>query len=397
MQQLLDSLSFPKKNYRFTTIEPAYRQTCQWFFETPEYTRWRDWNLRQAHHGILWLKGKPGTGKSTITKHALEHANATYLDERNIYFFFSARGDKLEKCTEGMFRSLIHQVAPDVPSLVQSVHPEAVQGYTSTGWPVDLLRSLFRDAVLQFASNKKLNCYIDALDEGEDEDQIRDMVAFFEELSETAVSKDIRLSIYFASRHYPHISVRHSEEIIMDDYEGHRGDIASYIQSRLVCRQPSLKEELVTDIIHRSSGIFLWVVLVVRILNTESDRGNQHRLRTSLQAIPKGLYGLFGGIIGKDDADCAFLPTLLWVLFAKRSLNPVELYLAVVHCTNPDSPSSVVWDWKAVDRTSIKNFITSSSRGLMQVVESTDYRNRRLWYESAVPEQGRGLVVQFIT
>lgn len=241
LQQLLDSLSFPQKNYRFTTIEPTYRQTCQWLFETPEYARWRDWDLRQAHHGILWLKGKPGTGKSTITKHALEHANATYLDERNIYLFFNARGDKLEKCTEGMFRSLVHQVAPDVPSLLQSVHPEAVQGYTSIGWLVDLLRSLFREAALQFASRTKLNCYIDALDEGEDEDQIRDMAAFFEELSETAVSKDMRLSICFASRHYPHISIGHSEEIILDDYEGHHGDIASYVQSRLVCRQPSLK------------------------------------------------------------------------------------------------------------------------------------------------------------
>lgn len=397
LQELLDSLSFPQKNYRFTTIEPAYRQTCQWLFETREYARWRNWDLRQAHHGILWLKGKPGTGKSTITKHALEHANATYLGERNIHFFFNARGDKLEKCTEGMFRSLIYQVAPDVPSLLQYIHPEAVEGYTSTGWPVDLLRSLFREAALQLASNTKLNCYIDALDEGEDEDQVRDMVAFFEELSETAVSKDIRLSIYFASRHYPHISVAHSEVIILDDYKGHHGDIVSYVQNRLVCRQPSLKEELVTDVIQRSSGIFLWVILVVRILNTESDRGTQHRLRTCLQAIPKGLHDLFGGIIGNSDAEGTLLPTLLWVLFAKRSLSPLELYLAVVHCTDPGSPSSVIWDFEAVHRTSIKNFITSSSRGLLQVVAPTQYVTHTLWYErSSVNPPGRGLVVQFI-
>lgn len=152
-----------------------------------------------------------------------------------------------------------------------------------------------------------------------------------------------------------------------------------------------------TEIIHRSSGIFLWVVLVVRILNTESDRGNQHRLRTSLQAIPKGLYDLFSGIIGNGDADGTLLPTILWVLFAKRSLSPLELYLAVVHCTDHNSASSVVWDWAAVDKTSIKNFITSSSRGLLQVVAPTQYASRTLWYENiSGPEQGRGLVVQFI-
>jgi hypothetical protein len=118
LRQLLDSLSFPQQNYRLTTIEPGYRQTCQWLFDTPEYTQWRDWNFRHVHHGILWLKGKPGAGKSTIIKHALEHANATRPDEQNIYFLFNARGDKLEKCTEGMFRSLLHQVAEDVPSLL---------------------------------------------------------------------------------------------------------------------------------------------------------------------------------------------------------------------------------------------------------------------------------------
>lgn len=196
LQQLLESLSFPKKNYRFAIIEPAYQQTCRWLFETREYTRWRDHNLRRAHNRTLWLKGKPGTGKSTIIKCAVEYANSMYPNERNIHFFFNARGEKLEKCTEGMFRSLLHQVAQDVPSLLQSIHADALEGYTSTGWPVDLLRSMFREAILYLASHAQMNCYIDALDEGEDEDQTREMVRFFEELAETAISNSLGLSIF---------------------------------------------------------------------------------------------------------------------------------------------------------------------------------------------------------
>jgi ankyrin repeat protein len=376
LKQLLESLYFPQKNYWLTTIEPAFRQTCQWLFETPEYTRWRNHELRQVHHGMLWLKGKPGAGKSTITKCALEHANATYLGERNIHFFFNARGNKLEKCTEGIFRSLLHQVAQDVPWLLEAVDTEAAAEYARTGWPVELLRSLFREAVLQVASEAHLNCYIDALDEGEDEEQIRDLVAFFEELSETAVLKDLHFSVYFASRHYPHISVRLSEDIVLDDYDGHHDDIESYAQSKLVCRQPSLKDELVADIIRRSSGVFLWVVLVVRILNTESDRGNQHRLRTSLRALPKGLDNLFSGIIGDGDTDGTLLPTLLWVFFAKRALTPVELYFASVSCITPDSSSPIVWDREVVDETSMNSFVVSSSRGLLQVVSPEKYSRR---------------------
>lgn len=310
------------------------------------------------------MKGKPGAGKSTITKYALNHANATYTGERNIYFFFNARGERLEKCNEGMYRSLLHQIAQSVPSLVQSIHAEAVEGYATAGWPLDLLRSWFREAALRLASNTRLTCYIDALDESENEDQAREMVRFFEELAETAVSNDIGLSIYFASRHYPNITIRRSETLILDDCRGHHADIASYVDNKLLCRPPSLKAELAAGIIERSSGIFLWAVLVVRILSTGSDRGNQHRLKASLQATPKGLDDLFSEIISKDDAEGLLLPTLLWVLFAKRPLFPLELYHAVVHSANVDSSTC---DQVTIDEESAKNFITSSSRGLLQV------------------------------
>jgi hypothetical protein len=88
-----------------------------------------------------------------------------------------------------------------------------------------------------------------------------------------AISKDIGLSIVFASRHYPNITIRWSENIAIDQREGHHADIASYVWNKLSCWPPTLKAELVDSIIARSSGIFLWVVLVVRNLNIESDRG----------------------------------------------------------------------------------------------------------------------------
>lgn len=397
MQQLLASLSFPQQNYRFATIEPAFRHTCQWFLTTPEYIRWRDWKLREAHHGIFWLKGKPGAGKSTIIKYALDHANATHTGERNISFAFNARGERLEKCTEGMYRSLLSQVARSVPSLVESVHTKAVEEYATAGWPLELLRSLFREAALSLASNARLNCYIDALDEGENEDQAREMVRFFEELAETAVSNNIGLSIYFASRHYPNITIRRSETLILDDCGGHHADIVSYVQNKLRCRPPSLKEDLAAGIIERSSGIFLWAVLVVRILNAESDRGNQHRLRESLQATPKGLDELFSDIIGKDDTDGRLLPTLLWVLFAKQPMSSLELYLAVVHSANADSSGSVICDQATVDEETIKNFITSSSRGLLQVVASKCSSHYPRWYEDfEESRKSQDSAVQFI-
>lgn len=189
------------------------------------------------------------------------------------------------------------------------------------------------------------------------------MVSFFEELAETAISKDIGFSIFFASRHYPNITTGRSQNIVLDHYEGHHADIASYVWNKIWCGPPTLKAELIASIIQRSSGIFLWVVLVVRTINTNSDRGNQHHLKDSLQATPKGLSELFGNIVRDDDANGLLLPLLLWVLLATRSMSPLELYLAVIHCTNPDSSSSVVCDSARFDENPLKNFITSTQEG----------------------------------
>lgn len=294
LERLQEALRFPQMNLRFIAIQTAYSQTCQWFFETREYARWRDRSLQHVHHGLLWMKGKPGSGKSTITKCAVEHARWKYPDEKVIYFFFNARGQKLEKSVDGMFRSLLHQMLPGCPWLLGYVQSEALQYYGQQGWPLALLKSLFRETVFRFSRKGHLTCYVDAIDEGTGEDEIREVVDFLEELLETVVENDLCLSVYLASRHYPNISVSFSEEFVLDNKQGHWKDIAIYVQHKLRYRQASLKEDLVQNITQRSSGVFLWVVLVVRDLNKEIDRGNQQVLRSRLEALPLELNDLFG-------------------------------------------------------------------------------------------------------
>jgi hypothetical protein len=66
-----EMLAFPEMDMRSARIETAQAQTCGWLPAAPEYKRWLDPELRSAHHGILWIKGNPGAGKSTIMKYSL--------------------------------------------------------------------------------------------------------------------------------------------------------------------------------------------------------------------------------------------------------------------------------------------------------------------------------------
>ena len=66
VHSLKSALYFSQMNFRSSTVAVAYSDTCKWLFDTFQYKRWRDQRLLSEHIGFLWIKGKPGAGKSTV-------------------------------------------------------------------------------------------------------------------------------------------------------------------------------------------------------------------------------------------------------------------------------------------------------------------------------------------
>jgi hypothetical protein len=183
-----------------------------------------------------------------------------------------------------------------------------------------------------------LTCYIDALDECENsnESDIRGLVEFFEDLGILAVDAAINFRVCFSSRHFPHITVQNCEQLILEGQEGHQQDITDYIQAKLKLGKSGLAKELQATIRERASGIFLWVVLVVGILNKENDRGNVHHLRRRLKDIPDGLSKLFKDILCRGASENSYLVlTLQWILFARRQMRREEVYHALLSGVEP--------------------------------------------------------------
>jgi hypothetical protein len=67
------------------------------FKQAREYKKWLDPTKSGEHYGFFWIKGHPGTGKSTLMKFAVEHVGNSLTDKITIFFFFNARGAQLEK------------------------------------------------------------------------------------------------------------------------------------------------------------------------------------------------------------------------------------------------------------------------------------------------------------
>lgn len=107
---LLESLHFEQSEARQETIRDAHAKTCRWFLNDRRYVDWLDAAKLDNHHGFLWLKGNPGTGKSTIMKFVFSTAWEKKKKAKVLAFFFNARGGDLEKSTEGMYRTILLQL-----------------------------------------------------------------------------------------------------------------------------------------------------------------------------------------------------------------------------------------------------------------------------------------------
>ncbi|GFF40652.1 ankyrin repeat and protein kinase domain-containing protein 1 [Aspergillus udagawae] len=329
-QRLLDSLRFEQMDSRKSTVRTALAKTCQWFLSHPDYQAWLNPEKLTQHHGFLWISGKPGAGKSTIMKFAYSRMKSKSRNKHAITasFFFNARGEYLEKSISGMYRSLLLQLLEGYPDLQAVLDDSDINSQTQNGCPsLDVLKSLFHSAVSALGQ-RSFTCFVDALDEC-DEQQVVDMVQYFEDMAEQSTNNGILLRICFSSRHYPYIAIRRGMRLTLEDQIGHGADLATYVASRLQIEDPVLLEDLQTQLLRKAAGVFMWLVLVVDILNKEY-RHNGLALRKRLAELPSDLSELFKDILRRDKENMAGLRLcILWILLAKRPLQPQEFYHAL--------------------------------------------------------------------
>lgn len=378
-KRLIEVLKFDSIQSREQAIKRAHGQTCKWLPEHPEYRNWLDRRLISNHHGFLWVRGKPGAGKSTIMKYAYSELRIRARPaSATIAFFFNARGEGLEKSVTGMFRSLLWQLLHKFRDLsVKLKDQDFLCLEKGECPPLDTLEDMFSTAVLSLG-NRSLTCFIDALDES-DEQQVVEMIHFFESLAEQASSTRIEFRVCFSSRHYPYIDIRRGRQIVLETLTQHRQDMESYVKDRLRIGETETYDSMRLGIIEKAAGVFLWVVLVVQILNKEYRTGRM-ALETRLAELPSSLSELFEDILRRGQEDMCqrdhdeLLLSVLWTLFAEKPLSPREFDHALwaglrsEHSIGTTPPDVVA---RSKDG-STGRYIISSSKGLAELTETEE-------------------------
>ncbi|KXJ93659.1 hypothetical protein Micbo1qcDRAFT_172568 [Microdochium bolleyi] len=336
-QQLLDTLYFPEMQSREANIHDALKDTCAWVYTQQNYINWAERLGVESHHGLLWVKGKPGAGKSTLMKNLVRHAKDTHdtgsaESHLIISFFFNARGTQaLEKNVVGLYRSLLHQTL--------STNPRALSDLTrrkndalrrgALQWSLWELRDCLLD-VFATEGARPTWIFIDAMDECAD-DEVRQLVEFLRRLTSKSFKVGAFLNICLSSRHYPQISIDDCPELVVEN--NNHDDILRYIE--VEAKHTEEIQELRQPIMDKADGVFLWVVLVLSMLKRMRRGKSVMWLRRILDDIPPQLELLFQGLfMAVEESELDQIVILMDImLFARKAMTLDDIHAALCFST----------------------------------------------------------------
>ncbi|RGP63215.1 ankyrin repeat [Fusarium longipes] len=381
----LKALYFDGIDYEPGKIREPSETACQWPLKDPSYSDWH------KGRGILWILGNPGSGKSTLIKHALHSCreNVPAGSPHVLSFFFHNQGKLLQHTTEGLLRALLYQLLEKFPeqtsTFVEEFDTRIAKSLDGPVWRTsDLMRHL-ESCLEKVVERFGLRVFVDALDEcrveeeeGDDETQeIRELIQNLQEVEQRFNSSPQKLSICFACRHYPNLARPGVDSHIIAE-QSNREDIEQFVHQELgreitLDENKALRQSLEKEIVHSADGNFLWDTLVTARA-VSMYRSGKPELLGEVQKIPRNITQIYESTINKlvKENPAMSLRFFQWVCFAKTPLRIQELRWAINIVPHPfyktykDIPGSF---WGETDQ-EMEKLVRTLSGGLAKVGNS---------------------------
>jgi hypothetical protein len=312
--RVLDCLHFRQIDHRYNTVLDAYRDTYQWIYNSPEmdqkpWSNFVEWLERG--HGCYWINGKAGSGKSTLMKFIHGHRQtrrslSMWASNHELVvpsYFLSNLGNSLQKSPSGLIRSLLFDVLGAHPHLIPLVMPGLCRAAAKLEPREKLseptfneLVKAFQDLIRNWSENLRICFLIDGVDEcGTDYSEILDLIA--------SVSESRHIKIVVSSRPITPCVAAFSSFASLRLQDLTHNDIKLYVENKLKrqleSRVKAQADTLILEIVERASGVFLWIVLVVKslILGVQSmDRIED--LQRRVDELPADLMELYSHMLG---------------------------------------------------------------------------------------------------
>ncbi|KAL8912191.1 MAG: hypothetical protein Q9171_002753 [Xanthocarpia ochracea] len=301
--------------------EQKLEGSCEWLTRKESYL---DWQYNKDSRKYFWLRGKPAMGKSMTSSHVVQQLEGTQCS----YFFFK-HNDRLKSSLAVLLRSMAYQMANSNRSVRQQlIELQQDDPFLEMENARNIWRKVF-GVVFKAQYHQPHYWVIDALDECKAAEN-HDFGGLFGFLAK--IDEDVPLKLFITSRFTSELErliapLRPiTEQITAEDTTQ---DIRSYVELYLDSLPGESREEqndLAESIISKSSGCFLWAVVVIQQLKEVMFFEETEDI---LQQVPQEMEGLYMRSLQVLSTKTKYkhltLSILNWTVCSMRALTTLEL------------------------------------------------------------------------
>ncbi|SPO07018.1 uncharacterized protein DNG_09712 [Cephalotrichum gorgonifer] len=305
--RILNCLSFSDMHGRYNNVPGAHSSTFEWIFDNAVQRRhekalegrtlFREW--LESGDDVFHISAKPGAGKSTLMKFLIRHPSTrdlleTWAAGRKLViakFFFWKPGKQTEHSIPSMLRTLLYDSLEQCPALFTSVLPSQWCRVDSLPWqaPVELqfsdeeILGAFDRLITHISTTKdeRFCFFIDGLDEFEPKlgESYKSLVR---QISDWTARSGGNLKFCVSSREFDVFLESFKgpcglklQDLTRDDMEKVTRDTLERNSDFQALEKPENgTEHLISLVLNKANGVFLWVSLVVSLLDQSCDDGD---------------------------------------------------------------------------------------------------------------------------
>ncbi|SPO01786.1 uncharacterized protein DNG_04459 [Cephalotrichum gorgonifer] len=342
--------------------------TGTWLTSSKTYQEW----LHGTEHGLLWIKGIPGSGKSVVAANLIRELARSNPGSPVLFFFFRQIIDANHD-PQALLRDWMDQLLEYSPPLQMQLMAYVKEGRSITTLSMEDLWKDLSHALTRLPG--KVFCIGDALDEI---DQDRGHDVFLRALGSLGQLRPLTVKVLITSRPVPRVEIPlrtipglciRLEEALVDV------DISTYVHFALSTStfpiQQSDRKIIENAVPGRANGLFLYAKLAMdAFLEPNAD------IATVLSRLPADLNALYTDLLEEHSQRSGIATEvqrliLQSVTHATRPLRLLELAEMIRVCS-PDRRSSVGEDEKPMESTrdlkATKELIRAACGPLLEIL-----------------------------